>query len=289
MINVIEGGSVTFDIRPYLQTRGWSIINGGMVHITGVSGDFEITSYTIVTGAEYDMSMDIVSISGGEVSVTVGGVMVIDSTNTSGYHQVNFVAEDSSNIKIWSNANTEIRNLTIQRKLTEDYEEQSERENTVTWSELRKGWVTFKDLLPESGFSMYTNLFTLKDGNLWIHSENAVPNLLYGRQKYSTVKFPLSSVGVKTYHSIALHSNKILGTTEDGITTELGNVSDLITYDFETSEGGIHYANKLRDQLLNERLKGRYIVVELSDEETKTQKLQLFKVVVKSEISSPNE
>src|SRR5690606_27565150 len=140
------------------------------------------------------------------------------------------------------------------------------------------------------GFSMFTKMFTLKDGNLWEHKvDGTTPNNFYGIQYSSKVKFPVSSVGVKTYHTIAVHANKVLGTTENGIVTELGNVTYLITYDFDTSSDGVHYANKLRDALLNEKLKGRYSVVELSDEETKEQKLELFKIVMKSEISSPNE
>ena len=136
---------------------------------------------------------------------------------------------------------------------------------------------------------MFTKMFTLKDGNLWEHKvDGTVPNNFYGTQYSSSVKFPVSSVGVKTYHNIAIHSNKILGTTENGITTQLGNVTDLVTFDFQSREG-VHYANKLRDEILNDKLKGRYIVVELTDEETKEEKLQLFKVVIKSEISVISE
>lgn len=289
MVETLEGTPVTFDLRPYLQSRGWSIINNNKIsHSSENSGFFEILSYAIEEDGEYVISIEVESLSGGTLILEAGGIEVLN-TSTQGYHQADFTAVTSDNIKIWSDADAVVSNINIQRKVTEDLQEQPEQENTVTWSELRKGWVTFKDMIPESGFSMYTNLFTLKGGNLWIHSELSTPNMLYGTQRYSTVKFPVSSIGVKTYHTIAIHGNKVLGTTENGITTELGNVTDLITYDFETSESGIHYANKLRDVLLNEKLKGRYIVVELSDEETKTEKLQLFKIVIKGEISSPNE
>lgn len=289
MVETLEGTSVTFDIRPYLQSRGWSIINNNKIsHDSENSGVFEILSYAIESGGEYTISIEVETITEGTLTLEAGGTEVLN-TSTQGYHQADFTASTSENIKMWSDANVVISNVNIQMKITEDYQENPEQENTITWSELRKGWVSFKDVVPESGFSMYTNLFTLKEGNLWIHSELSTPNFIYGKQRYSTVKFPVSSVGVKTYHTIAVHANKVLGTTEEGITTELGNVTDLITYDFDTSSDGVHYANKLRDALLNEKLKGRYIVVELSDEETKTEKLQLFKIVVKGEISSPNE
>jgi len=289
MVETLEGTSITFDIRPYLQSRGWSIINNNKIsHDSENSGVFEILSYAIESGGEYTISIEVETIVDGTLTLEAGGIEVLN-TSTQGYHQADFTANTSENIKLWSDANVVISNINIQMKVTKDYQEDPEQENTITWSELRKGWVTFKDVVPESGFSMYANLFTLKEGNLWMHSELSTPNFIYGKQRYSTVKFPVSSVGVKTYHTIAVHANKVLGTTEDGIVTELGNVTDLITYDFDTSSDGIHYANKLRDALMNEKLKGRYIVVELSDEETKTEKLQLFKIIVKSEISSPNE
>lgn len=289
MVETLEGTSITFDIRPYLQSRGWSIINNNKIsHDSENSGVFEILSYAIESGGEYTISIEVETITDGTLTLEAGGAEVLN-TSTQGYHQADFTANTSENIKLWSDGNVVISNINIQMKITEDYQEDPEQENTITWSELRKGWVTFKDVVPESGFSMYSNLFTLKEGNLWMHSELSTPNFIYGKQRYSTMKFPVSSVGVKTYHTIAVHANKVLGTTEDGIVTELGNVTDLITYDFDTSSDGIHYANKLRDALMNEKLKGRYIVVELSDEETKTEKLQLFKIIVKSEISSPNE
>src|SRR5690606_5222330 len=146
-----------------------------------------------------------------------------------------------------------------------------------------------KDIIPESGFSMFTSMFTLKNGKLWKHViDGATPNNFYGVQYHSLVKFPVSSVGVKTYQSIAIHSNKVIGTTENGIETQLGNVTDLITYDFESREG-IHYANKLRDAIMDDKLKGRYIVIELTDEESADTYLQIFKVVLKSNVSTPNE
>lgn len=286
-IQVIENNTVTFDILSLLTDRGWRYVTPTVIrHESPNFGDLVITDFEVIPGVSYEYSFNIVDMTSGSLELYIGGVSV-DVILEGGYIQGTIVAEDDSPMRFYSNGDLTLTNLNVSALISsEDYDGKMD---TVTWSENRKGWVTFKDLLPENGFSMFTKMFTLKDGNLWEHKvDGTIPNNFYGTQYSSSVKFPVSSVGVKTYHNIAIHSNKILGTTEDGVTTQLGQVTDLVTYDFDTREG-VHYANKLRDAILDDKLKGRYIVVELTDEETKEEKLQLFKVVVKSEISTLSE
>lgn len=287
-MEVIQNNTLQFDVTPYLNSRGWSVNTqtNKATHSQGISGELEFTNYTIQEGNSYQYSITVEQLgSGGSLIVRIGNAESAPITSL-GYHQGVLTPTQSGAVRLYSASDITVSGLDI-RIL--DNENVILDNNTITWSEERNGWVTFKEFIPEHGFSMYTNLFTVKDGKLWIHSkDNTIPNNFYGTQYYTRVKFPVASVGVKTYHSIALHGNKVMGTTENGIQTQLGNVTDLIAYDFDSREG-IHYANKLRDIILDEKLKGRYIVIELTDEETKEQKLQLFKVVVKSEISTPNE
>ena len=287
-VEVIQNNSVTFDITPYLTDRGWRYLTPTVIrHEDPNSGDLVINSFNVIEGTTYEYSFNITNLSSGSITLSIGGVTE-EPVITNGYVQGTIVAETTEPMTFFSDGNLTLSNVNVTAQISEE-EYVDGKTDTITWSENRKGWVTFKDLIPESGFSMFTKMFTLKDGNLWEHKvDDTIPNNFYGIQYSSSVKFPVSSVGVKTYHSIAIHSNKVLGTTEDGITTQLGNVTDLVTYDFDSREG-IHYANKLRDVILNDKLKGRYIVVELTDEETKEEKLQLFKVVIKSEISTISE
>lgn len=287
IIDVIENNSVTFDITPSLTDRGWRYQSPSvMVHEEPNVGDLVINSFQPVPGVIYEYSFTASVQSGGSLVVSMGGV-VEDPITSSGYVQGIIQATGNDPLTFYAEGNVSISNVNISAQLS--VEDRDGKTDTVTWSENRKGWVTFKDIIPESGFSMFTKMFTLKNGNLWEHKvDGTTPNNFYGTQYSSSVKFPVSSVGVKTYHNIAIHSNKVLGTTEDGITTQLGNVTDLVTYDFQSREG-VHYANKLRDEIMNDKLKGRYIVVELTDEETKEEKLQLFKIVIKSEISTISE
>lgn len=288
MEKLIESNSHTFDIRPYLVDRGWVQTPSPFTIQRSIdnSGDLKITSYIPQPDKLYYYSLYVSGLTQGSIIIKMNGVSAPPIT-TNGFHEGTVLSgtDTTQGLVIWADSNGTLSNLSIKPDFQKGF---NTGMNTITWSEQRKGWVTFKDFIPESGFSMYTNMFTLKDGALWKHTVDATPNNFYGEQFSSRVKFVVSSVGVKTYNSIAVHADKILGTTENGITTELGNVTDLITFDFDTREG-IHYANKLRDAILDDKLKGRYIVVELTDEENNREYFQLFKIVFKSEISTPSE
>lgn len=285
MIEIIQGGSVNINVSEFATSRGWRVVTDyRAIHQRPNSGYIEFNNYTVQEGFEYEISYSIISVSGGIVRVEVSNQSLGDDSNA-GYYQKTITPTNDGTIRIFSDADATIDNFSIKKKITEQSEE---KEDTILFNSDRRGWITFTNYVPESGMSMYTDLITFKDGDLWLHCNEAIPNNFYGRQFHSTVKFPVSSVGVKTYNSIAIHSNKVIGTTEDGIESELGDVTDLISYDFSTREG-IHYANLMRDSLTNNLIQGRYLVIELSDEESKDKKLEIFKIVVKGNINTPNE
>lgn len=284
MIETFKNQEVSVSIIPYLNNRGWLVENNIATHTEGITGSIDFIQYTLHKNSSYEYSLNVASLTSGDIKVYASGVLV-EIITTSGYYQSDITPSSTGFLSIESNGNATIDNLQIK---LDDEGNNSLPNNTLTWGEDRKRWVTFKDFIPEHGFSMFTKMYTVKDGYLYAHDNTELFNNFYGVQYHSRVKFPVSSAGVKTYHSIAIHSNKVIGTTEDGIETELGQLSDLITLDFETRDG-IHYANFIEDKLLNENLKGRYIVIELSDEESKEKKLQIFKTVVKSTVSTVNE
>lgn len=286
MVELVEGNTVDIDIRKYLTTRGWTRISSDRArHESPYSGYLEFDKYPIDPGKVYEISYTISNLTGGVVRVELGGVVLEEDTH-SGYYQKIVTSENSDSIKVWSNGDLDLQLFSVKSQITQT--EELDRKDTVAYSQPRGGWVSFRSYKPDSGLSMFTDLVTFRGGELWLHSKDAIPNNFYGTQYYSTIKFPIYSVGVKTFNSIAVHSNKVVGTTEDGIISELGDVTDLITTDFSTREG-IHYANLLRDKLTNNLITGRYIVVDITDEENKGSKLEIFKVVMKSTISTPNE
>lgn len=286
IIQVFKNTPFIFDTTPYLNSRGWTIQGSTATHTSIVQGDIEFTKYRVIKDNVYEYSITIQEILSGTLSIVVGGVEV-GSTAVGGYLQGTFTAPDNGYISIRSDGEVTIEEPQI--KLSENGNVVLEN-STITWSDSRKRWITFKDFIPELGFSMYTKLYTVKDGSLYAHDNTENFNNFYGVQYPSKLTFPVSSGGVKTYQSLAVHSNKIIATTEDGITTQLGHVSDLIPQDF-TTKNGIHYANFLRDKVTDivtgDRLKGRYILIDLIDDSDT--KLQIFKVNVKSSAVTPNE
>lgn len=286
-LNVIQNTSTSFNITPYLNSRGWTVDlenNSYAEHVEGMVGDIEFKTYVLLPNRTYDLSLKVENMTSGTLEIWAGETL-ISTIGNDGYHQSTFTPTSQSYLLLRTGGNLRVSDLQI--KLS-DSNEDDLKNSTVTWSEQRKGWVTFKDFIPEQGFSMYTKLYTLKDGRLWAHDDVNNYNNFYGVQYKSSIKFPVTYASVQTFDSIAIHANKIIGTTENGVETQLGNVSDLITFDFDSREG-IHYANLLADKILNDRLKGRYIVVELTDEESQGTKLQIFKIVLKSTQSTVNE
>lgn len=275
-----------FTVTPYLNSRGWTVDGDVATHESFIEGDIDFPRYRLIKDNVYEYSIYVDEIENGYVALIASGTE-INRITTAGYLQGTFTAEDNGTISIRSDADATVNQLQI--KLTDDGNPNLDN-STITWSEDRKRWITFKDFIPDMGFSMYTKLYTVKDGYLYSHDNDILFNNFYGVQYESRLKFPIASAGVKTYQSIAIHSNKVMGTTEDGITTQLGHISDLIVEDF-TTKNGIHYANFLRDKLTDvvtgDRLKGRYVVIELVDQEST--KLQIFKINVKSSVITPNE
>lgn len=287
MIKVFKNGVAVVDITPYLNSRGWTVdANNRAVHTAGITGDMEFSQYSLIMGSSYEYSITIDDLTSGDLTILASGV-VLDTITSDGYYQGQFIASSNGYMVIRSGGDVKVSS--IQVKLDKD-ENESLPNNTITWSEDRKKWVTFKDFIPEHGFSMFTNLFTVKDGYLYMHTDEVPFNTFYGKYYESKIQFPVYSNGVKTYQSMAVHSNRPMETTEDGITTQLNHVSDLVIEDFKTKDG-IHYANFLRDKVTGivdgDRLKGRYIIIELLDKENT--KLQLFKTNIKSSAVTPNE
>lgn len=286
----IQNNTITINLMNYYNSRGWRLINSDTIeHFLGYSGEADVFSFPIVSDSTYNISFSVTDTDEtSNLTFTMGGYTsspIISDT----FIEMTVNTTTSETLKFEGEGNFRITNLNISRVANEVT---SQSEDTITFSQERNKWVTFRSIVPDCGFSMYTHLFTYKDGILYKHTSDATPNNFYGVQYNAILRFPISSVGVKTYNSISVHANKILETTVDGITTQLGQVSDLVYEDFQQREGvssAIFYRDKQTGLTDGDRLKGRWIEIELTDEQTKEEDLELFKVVVKSNISSPNE
>ena len=53
---------------------------------------------------------------------------------------------------------------------------------TLSFSEVSKGWVSFKSFIPENAVSINNEYYTFKDGMMYKHHSNITRNFFYGRQ-----------------------------------------------------------------------------------------------------------
>lgn len=119
---------------------------------------------------------------------------------------------------------------------------------TYVLDETVNGWVPKRSYLPESAFSAADRLFSFKEGLAYIHDDEVNRNAFYGQPYPAELEFAVTSPGVKNYLSMEIHSDEQVVTDEMGITTQLGQVSELNLEDDFTWRGeGVYTANILRD------------------------------------------
>ena len=75
---------------------------------------------------------------------------------------------------------------------------------TLSYSEMAKGWVSFKSFYPETGLSINNDYYTFNDGELWKHHSNETRNNFYGVQYYSdiTTIFNDQPGSIKSFNTI---------------------------------------------------------------------------------------
>lgn len=143
---------------------------------------------------------------------------------------------------------------------------------TISFDEVNNAFESFYSYQPEMMGELNTQLFTFKNGGIWLHSVLAPYCNFYGTQ-YSasiTTVFNTGALDKKTWISLMETANTIW--TAPMITTQMnsyGNTpqqSQLIQSDFTVLESEYH-ASFLRDSnsiggLLNgDTLKGGYIII----------------------------
>jgi len=283
----IQNRPVVISYNELLNDRGWVLAGNTATHLSCNSNTkLKLIGQPLEVGEEYSIVFTIVSISG---TLGVGFDTATTIYTTTGLKTLVMTPTSvTQKITLWGTGDIVISKISV-KKAAEVAT--SKDEHTIAWGEDRNGWITFKAYRPEMGFSMFNDLFTYKNGILQMHDQQSASyNVFYGDSFDTFIEFPMSSPKIKTYKSIAIHSNRIVGTSEDGVKTSLGHVSDLMEIDF-TEKEGVFYANFLRNKLENiltgSRLKGRYIVIELQAKGQ--EKLQIFKIVAKSDISTVNE
>lgn len=160
------------------------------------------------------------------------------------------------------------------------------KSTVISFSDKLNVWNCFYDYIPDFLEGSGMDLVSWKDGQLYIHnSDSVVPLNFYGIQHDAGIEIASSAsdpINVKSPTTLEIQDNstyQLVGdvevidweTYDEGVKTETGQVSSLITEDFEYREGKA-YAAFLRDEnspnltyplLDGDKLKGTWTSVKL--------------------------
>lgn len=297
-MDIIQNTPVTLNLSELGLSTGWTFKGNTAVHESCNAGDLVLQFVTAVVGHSYLITYNVDFISGGNVRVHIGSVSGKTVTST-GFVTDTIIAASADQIALFSNANCGVSNFSVKDTFVPPVAEKT----TVAWSEENNKWASKRDYRPEGGFSLFNDLYFAKDGQLWKHDKTLVPrNKFFGVQYNSSIKFVANKErGLsKTFSSLTYEANQLLVTTKDGITTSLGQVSELSQDDFIRDilddgvnriviyeDEGVYSSEFLRDKNtdINEGgvLKGTYATIELVN--VTPGKLRLKNVVVNSSVS----
>lgn len=289
----IENNPITVNLLTQANDTGWSVLAGGIAkHISCNSGFITLLNYPVVAGHAYKITYTILTISGGYVSAWAG--------NTEGAHHTTaniivetIVATNTDAIKLFSTANCTVQLFNIQDITITD-------PVSIFWSEINKKWSDNRTVFPSFGFSLLDLNVLVYQGNVYVQqngSDNR--NNFFGVDYQSSIKFidAKNSDAVNGFESLNYQANMLLVSTQDGITTDLGQVSTLIDTDFikeKLQSAGLTVINYQKDNVYSASflpdsnedavngsgLRGRHIIIELITADGSTP-LRLFSVEVK--------
>lgn len=301
--NIIEDGSTTVDLVALANTTGWSASGQSATHDSCNTGSIYLippTGVVLTVGVTYRITFQVDSISGGYVQPFMGTTAGTQYT-TAGFKSFTILAAGANpRFQFLSNAACRITIFNIQDTTTITTAKQR---NNVVYNEKENKWSDYRTYNPDFGFGFFIELYTIKNGDLYVHQHGSDSrNNFYGTQYSSIINMPFNqhSANSNTYESVSIQSNMLMITTTDGITTSLGQISELIGEDFtkatltdggtivivNTAEG-IYSAPFLRDKNIDivngDVLKGNWLTIELVT--TAATPLRLFSVAIHSEKS----
>ena len=160
---------------------------------------------------------------GHVLSLTGEGVRSISDKGMKDYFATKFSSYSNSVIGSYDERKGEY-NLTISKKHTPDaptYYEQT----TLSFSEIAKGWTSFKSFTPSSGATMNNKYYTFYNGHVWKHHSNTTRNNFYGTQYSSdvTVLFNENAGGIKSWGAINYEGSKARTTNFDLVSAQMFN------------------------------------------------------------------
>lgn len=255
---------------------GWTQDGAIATHVTCQAGFTTLASYPVVAGHIYKVSYAVLSVSSGYVQVQVGGTAGASRTTADLYVET-LTAGANGFVKFYSNANCQVSGFNI-------IDTTDLVGTTFVFSAKSGKWSDWRTYYPDFAQSLYKNFYSFKDGAMYNHlNGSSSTNTFYGVHYPSIIRYVDNrpSEISRSFLSLSIQSNELMITGDDGITTSLGQVSELSAQDFVkdylsdgtssinvTTIEGIYSANILRDKNTGtvengDLLKGSYLILTL--------------------------
>jgi len=294
---------VVLDLALQAKSTGWSFGNGYASHEVCNAGFMTVIfpDVEIIVGNSYTITYQVANRLSGFVQASIGSSAGMATITNGNFSETLVATGPDPKIRFYSNGVLDLKLFDIKSNTMSTA---SKQRNTIAFSEKTNKYTSFYPFTSDYGFSFFKDLFTFKSGRLYKHDQTiADRNRIYGVQYQTSVEIPfnVNKGQPKTFESISYEGNMLMVTTVDGITTSLGQVSELNSDDFlqETlndgvnevniyDDEGIYSASFVRDKSIDINngpdLKGTWIVIDLIT--TRTGLLRLSNVYVTSVPSS---
>lgn len=277
----IQDQPIVISLTDLARSSGWTVAGTIASHTSCNSGNLYILNYPLISGQTYTYSWQVIARSSGFVQANLGTAQGAAQTSPTGVITETVTATGTNpQFFFFSNGTLSIENFTITRV---GFTTSLTQQNTIAYSEKTHKWVSFYTYIPDNAFSLFTNTYSLFNGDLYVHKSGSLSrNNFYGIDYQSIIQFVdnVQPIVPKSYLSLSIQCNELMVTGDNGITTSLGQVSELAAQDFikdyltdgtsnynVTTIEGIYSASFWRDKntdLLNgDQLKGNYIIITL--------------------------
>lgn len=293
--SAIENNPISILLTDVARSTGWTVSGATAVHQACNAGGLYLLGYSLTLGVSYECTYQIITCSSGYVETFIGTNHGTQYTSPTYVHET--IVANGAQLYIYATGNSSITNFTIRPLLTII---DNKAQNTISFSEKTRKWVSFYSYIPEMAMSMFTKVFSGFNGDIYVHEAGTDDrNNFYGVQYQSIIQFVdnVAPAVPKTFQSLSIQCNELMVTTSGGIQTSLGQVSELASVDFiksyltdgvsqvnvQTIEG-VYAANFNRDAntglLDGDVLRGNYMIIELIS--TNNESLLLYTINVVS-------
>ncbi len=286
---------IEIDLVALTKDEGWVVDGVQARHSPCNPGVMLLNNYPLTIGVSYEYTFDITVASGLTLIVFLGTNQGATYSAIGEVHET--VEANGTQLYIFADGTCTIENFVIRPVLTIA---DNKAQNTISFSEKTRKWVSFYSYIPTNAFPLFTDMFSFdRLSDLYVHESGSNErNKFYGTQYQSIIQFVDATAPAvpKTFQSLSIQCNELMITTSQGIQTSLGQLSELAAIDFIKdflSDGvsqvnvfnleGVFSANFLRDinsggLLDGDCLKGNYLLVELIS--TNNQPLLLYTINV---------